>query len=44
MVGADKLWVGYTAIDFLGYHLEGGALLPNPQCTEAIARLLPPTT
>ena len=44
MVGTDKKWVGYTSINFLGYRLEAGVLLPDPDRAAAIGRLLPPTT
>lgn len=44
MIGADKVWAGHTSLDFLGYRLEQGTLLPDPERAAAISRLTPPTT
>ena len=44
MVGADKIWAGYSSLSFLGYHLAGGVLHPDPERVAAISRLVPPST
>jgi hypothetical protein len=41
-LGADKLWLGYTSITFLGFLLTGGKIFPDPEKTRAIDELLPP--
>ena len=43
-LGADKLWLGYDSITFLGYHLQGGTIRPDPEKTKAIDELLPAKT
>jgi RNase H-like domain found in reverse transcriptase len=43
-VGADKINVGLTEADVLGFVIRDGKLLPDPSRTEPLARLLPPTT
>lgn len=43
-LGADKLWLGYSQIVFLGFLLENGKIYPDPKKTKAIDELLPPKT
>lgn len=43
-LGADKLWLGYDTITFLGYKLHSGTISPDPEKTRAIDELLPPKT
>ena len=43
-LGADKLWLGYSQIVFLGFLLEDGKIRPDPDKTKAIEELLPPKT
>ena len=42
--GADKIFMGLTWMQFLGYLLEDGQLKPDPEKVAAIKRLLPPNT
>lgn len=44
LAGADKVFLGYTSLRFLGYLLEDGHLKPDPEKVVAIRRLLPPRT
>lgn len=43
-LGADKLWLGYKELIFLGHKLANGTIVPDPDATKAIAELLAPTT
>ena len=43
-LGADKLWLGYMEMTFLGYLLKDGSILPDPDKIKAIVELLPPKT
>ena len=42
--GAEKVHMGLTEIQFLGYSLSQGQLQPDPDKVEAIKRLQPPHT
>ena len=42
--GADKIFMGLTSMQFLGYLLEDGQLKPDPEKVAALLRLLPPQT
>ena len=43
-LGADKVFLGYHEVVFLGYLIRGGEILPDPEKVSAIKRLLPPQT
>ena len=43
-LGADKLWLGYLEVPFLGLLLRDGHIHPDPDKTRAIEELLPPKT
>lgn len=43
-LGADKLWLGYQELCFLGHLIRDGHILPDPEKTKAIHELLPPNT
>jgi hypothetical protein len=42
--GAEKVFLGLTGVDFLGYTLSAGKMQPDGSKTAAIERLLPPRT
>ena len=43
-LGADKLWLGYLEMTFMGFLLKNGSIMPDPEKTRAITELLPPKT
>ena len=44
LAGGDKVFLGLTEIRFLGFLLRDRSVLPDPDKTAAVERLVPPTT
>jgi len=44
LAGADKVTLGLEEVPFVGYMLQGGNMMPDPEKTAAIDRLQPPRT